>query len=235
MADIVAGINDKITGTFSNIHWGTLIGWFIFIILLVGAGFWIFMYWKNKKLFNKEIFVNEIVNGEFVETYVDTAKSVKIGKGGFEILYLKKLKTWKIAYGGRTGRNRYDFYIMPDGYWYCGRKSANLYELDKKGGFIPIVITNPMMRGQYTSLEKQIDTLMQEKKNFWEQYGGWIMAIGFVVIAGTFLFLNYKQFSSAMSSMSGLTDKLGELVDKVVTMTGNVQTSTAGGSGLVAV
>lgn len=233
MADantIVSDVNAKITGAFTGVNVMNVIGWIVFVIILIAGAFFAFTIWNNKRIFKKKITAFDIVGVNFVPALRDVAKAVKIGSGGFEILYLKKLKVYKIAYGGKVGKDTYYFFITPDGYWYNGMLSADMLTIDKNGGLIPIVTTNAQMRSQYTSLEKQIDILHQNKTSFMDKYGSWIMSIGFVLIAGVMLWLCYKEFVVAMNSLSGLVDKIGLLIDKVNAMQG-----TATPTGLVKV
>lgn len=233
--DIVSQTNDKIVGMFSGVNLAQIGGWIAALVLIIGGGFFIWRYYRDKKIFNKTITAFEIVGSYYEPAIRDTAKTVKIGRGGFEIQYLKKSKTWKIAYGGRVGKSTYYYFIGKDGYWYNSRLSADINEIDKRGGLIPIVTTNPLMRSQYTSLEKQIDLLHNEKTSFMDKYGSWVFAIGFLVVAGMFLWLNYQEYVKAMGSMAGLTDKLGQMMDKANAILGNAGVAANGGTGLVKV
>ncbi len=199
--------------------------------MIIGGGVGFYLWYKDRRTFRKIITVFDIVGNYYQFAFRDKAKVVKIGSGGFEILFLKKAKTWKIAYGGRVGRDTYYFFIAPDGYWFNGMLSANLNAIDKNGGLIPIVTTNPSMRAQYTSLEKQIDKLHSEKKNFMEKYGSWLFAISFVLVAGVMLWLSYKEFAQASSANAGITDKLGILVDRINNLLAHTSgaASTTGG------
>jgi hypothetical protein len=220
---IVTQTNAKITGYFSGVSGGGILrvlGWIFFIIIIVAACWYGYTVYRNKKIFNKKITVFDIVGINFVPAMRDVAKVVKIGSGGFEILYLKKLKIYRIAYGGKVGKDTYYFFILPDGYWYNGMLSAHMNTIDKNGGLIPVVTTNPTMRSQYTSLEKQIDALHSNKQSVWDKYGSWILSIGFVVISGVMLWLSYKEYAASMASLSGLVDKIGLLVDKVASLQG---------------
>jgi hypothetical protein len=233
MADantIVSDVNAKITGAFTGVNVMNVIGWIVFGIILIAGAFFAFQVWNNKRIFRKKITAFDIVGINFVPALRDVAKAVKIGSGGFEILYLKKLKVYKIAYGGKVGKDTYYFFITPDGYWYNGMLSANMLTIDKNGGLIPVVTTNAQMRSQYTSLEKQIDILHQNKTSFMDKYGSWVMSIGFVLIAGVMLWLSYKEYVQAMGALSGLVDKIGLLIDKV-----NLMQGTAVPTGLVKV
>jgi len=236
-ADAVTDINLKITGTFTGASGSTvltILGWVVFIALVIGGGWWISGYYKNKKIFNKLITGFEIVAGEWQPCIRDVAKVVKIGKGGFEILYLKKLKTHKIAYGGRVGKNTYYFFIMPDGYWYNGSLMANMNIIDKNGGLIPITTTNPLMRGQYTALEKQIDSLHGDKRTFWDKYGTFVMSIAFILISGVLLWLMFKEYHQALGQLSNYHIQMGEILDKLSNLASNIQVNQPS-SGLIPV
>ena len=223
MPDAVTNVNNQVMSYITGIKFLDIIGWIIFGVILIGVGFYFFTWYKNKKIFNKQITILDIIGIYFEPIGKDVAKTVKFVSGGFEILYLKKNKTWKISFGSKVGKNSYYFFIMPDGYWYNGLLSANMFMIDKLKGLVPIVTTNPSMRSQYTALEKQIDLLHANKKTFWDQYGQWVLAIGFLLVAGVFLWLNYQEYAKAMASQNLFIDKLGTMLDKINQMAGNVQ------------
>lgn len=234
MADITSinqGLINKVTsvGTLKGIGYGAI--WLLVgFVVIAGAGWWAFAYLEKKK-FSRVIKVYEIVNGYFVHTYSDLAKTVKIGKGGFEVLYLKKLKTWKLAHGARSGKNEYNFYIMPDGYWYPGQIKASIHSINDNGGLIPVVTTNPAMRSQYTSLEKQIDTLHAEKKSFWKEYGPWILGAVYIAIIGIFSWLSYREIGQFLGSGTNLANQMNQLAENMNRLAVNL--NGASPSGLV--
>jgi uncharacterized membrane protein len=221
-AEVVTEINQKIIGSITNIPWVKVGGWILAFVVAIGGGFLLYNYYKNKKVFNKEATILEVVGVHYVPTAKDLMKVVKIGTGGFEILYLKKLKIYKIAYGGRVGKNSYYFFIGPDGYWYNGMFSSDINYIDEQGGLVPIVTTNPLMRAQYTSLEKQVDILHSAKKTFMQEYGMWVLGAGFITIIGVFAWLIFREMSPIMGAVSGtantqaiITDKLTILVERL--------------------
>jgi hypothetical protein len=226
--DIVTSTNQQLLGYFKGVNFLNIVGWFVFAILLIGGAFYFMMYYRNRKIYSKKVTAFDQVGIYFEPAIRDLAKVVKLGSGGFEILYLKKLKTWKIAFGGRVGKNTYYFFIMPDGYWYNGMLSANVFKINELGGLIPIVTTNPSMRTQYTALEKQINDLHAKKQTFWDKYGQWVLALGFVLVAGLMLWLNYQQFVKATSMLSTAMDKAGQLLDTINKISSNTQASTSG-------
>jgi len=223
MVDIQAvnqKISESIIGTLTKSSFLTGLGWVIFgviVLSIVGWGFWRYL---DKKKFNKKIQAFGIIHGYFssVPIHKDIAKTVKIGKGGFEVLYLKKLKTWKLAHSARSGINTYTFYVLPDGYWYPGQLKADLHTIDKEGGLIPVVTTNPTMRSQYTSLEKQIESLHGEKTKFWDKYGVWVMSTIYLFIMGIFVWLSFREvadFLGAGSALAGEMTKLAEVMNRL--------------------
>lgn len=211
MADIVQQTNQQLMNSVDLANIGNVVGWIIFGVIVIAGGFFAYTQWRNKKIFNKKITVFEIVGQYYEPVYRDFAKTVKLGKGGFEILFLKKMKVYRIGYGGRVGKRDYYFFIGRDGYWYNGMLSAKDIFSE---GHVPIVTTNPTMRGQYTALEKQIDALHAEKASFLEKYGQWIAAIAFVLIAGVIMWLILKEYNTLANNLGGVTDKIGQLLDK---------------------
>lgn len=233
-ADVVTNVNSQIMGAVTSVNVMNTIGWIVFAVVIIGAAFFGIMAYNNNRQYKKKITVLEVVGINYVPTFADKAKVVKIGTGGFEILFLKKLKCYRIGYGGRVGKDTYYFFVGKDGYWYNGMLSADIYQIDKHKGFIPIVTTNPAMRAQYTSLEKQIDSLHAEKKSFMDKYGGWMMGIGFVLVIGVFFWLIAKEASPMFGSISSISDKQAIMLDKINILLQNVNyVNQSASSGLI--
>ena len=233
---VVDQTNQQIMSGIANIPWMSVLGWIVFFAILIGGGFFAYIAWNNKKIFNKKVTAFEIVGINYVPSIRDAAKVVKLGSGGFEILYLQKQKIFRISYGGRVGKSDYYFFINHDGYWYNGMLSANIYAIDKLGGLIPIVTTNPNMRAQYTSLEKQIDSMHAEKKTFMDKYGMWVVGGGFFLGLGIVAWLIFQQVAPILSQIGVIQDKLATVVDKIaqlLTRAGEATVAPAASSGLV--
>lgn len=204
------GIVNSVTGIKASAIL-TFIGWVVFALIIIGVSGWAAYYYYNRKTYNKTIIIHELINGTYQETGRDRARSVKLGSGGFEVLHLQKRKIYRIGYGSRMGRNVYNFYIMPDGYWYNGILSGKI----NSAGGVEIISTNPNARAQYTALEKYVDGLYSEKKGFWDKYGNWVLSLAFIVIIGVFAWLIFREISPIMNQFPVLIDKMSELVDKV--------------------
>ncbi len=236
MVDPVTEINKKLLNSIFNVNWFNIIFNLILFSLIIFSALFVYYYYKNKKLYNKRITVFEMIGGYWYPTIRDTARIVKIGKGGYEVLYLKNLKVYRVAYGGRILKNDYYFFVMPDGYWYNGMLKGGINYLDENKGLVPVTTANPLMRGQYVALEKQIETLHGDTKSFLEKYGTFIFSIVFLLIAGVFLWLMFKEFSTGMKEittavkeMSQNTKVMAELVDKVNSLLKTAQSIQGGG------
>lgn len=199
------------------------VGWIIAAVVLISACVFAYWWWYSKKIFYKRITDFELINGFYQPAYRDTAKVVKLGTGGFEVIYLKKRKVYRIAFGGRIGRNDYYFFIAPDGYPYSGLLSGHI----TTDGKVPVQTTNPTMRSQYTALEKQIEALHGAKKSFWDTYGNWVMSLAFLLIIGILAWLIYREMHATMGSIAGVADKMSILADSMQKMYVNSQGGTA--------
>jgi hypothetical protein len=120
---------------------------------------------------------------------------------------------------------------MPDGYWYNGMLLAEINRMDERGGLTPIVTTNPLMRANYTSLEKMVDSLHGQKQSWWDKHGSWILGISFVLIAGVMLWLNYREFVKVSSSLSSTVNEVSNLIKQLSNLASNIQST--GSNGLI--
>lgn len=237
MEVIMAGITDLTSKVTEHISVSGVVqtgGWIVGTILVVLVAGGLFLWWWNGKKFNKNISVFELVSGHYEPIYKDVATVVKLGKGGFEILYLKNLKTYRIAYGGRIGKSTYYFFIAPDGLWHNCLLGGEI----TVDGRVAIITTNPNMRGGYTSLETDIHNLTGGKQNWWEKYGAWALTFGFLAIIGVFSWLILKEYSAGIGQLPTLIDKTAELIDKVNHLLVSVDAHNSGAtaaSGLVKV
>lgn len=187
------------------------VGWLIAGVIVIGCIAWFTYWYYTRKQWNKTITRFEIVGDRYEPIFRDKAKIVKIGKGGFEVLYYKKAKVYRIAFGERIGKNHYYMFMAPDGYEYNGYLGKQI----TTDGRIPIITTNPSMRAQYTALEKYIDLLHGNKPGFWDKYGNWVLTIGFVVIIGAFAYLFFQQYQNIIKQVPELLKNSADLIDKI--------------------
>lgn len=179
-----------------NLLAGGILGYIlIFLVVMFTAGLLVF-YIYNKRIYNRKLIVFENISGQgYQPTYKDTARLIKLGDGGEEILYLKKKKVYRTAYGKKMGKNTYWFAVGQDGYWY----NCTLGDLDAKMGMLDIEPIDRDMRYMHVAIRKNI-TERYRKIGFMERYGT-------VVIGAIFLFIMF-------GGLWFLIDQIGELMNQ---------------------
>jgi len=199
----------------------------IFIFFLAGAII-IYIVTMNKQ-YNKKIILFENISGQGYQLVKrDRARLVRVGDGGEEILFLKKLKVYRTAYGKKMGKNTYWFAKGQDGYWY----NIVLGDLDAKMGMLDIEPIDRDMRYMHVAIRKNIQERYR-KINFMEKYGTMVMNSVFLLIMliGIWVLLAKvgdvsKANAMAMQTAQQVMEKSNEILQSV----GNV---CGGGSGLV--
>lgn len=213
------------SGVASTILWGSL----ILLGLIITAIF----IWLNfqKKIYNKKIVVFENLGGlGYQKTGEDTARLIKIGDGGEEILFLRKRKSYKTAYGKKMGANTYWFAVGQDGYWY----NCTLGDLDAKMGMLDIEPVDRDMRYMHVAIRKNIQD-RYKKNSFMDKYGVMIMnSIFLLIILLGLWFIADKVASGIKELVIGLknTEASNELLKGALAQ---VQTTCSGGAGFVKV
>lgn len=147
---------------------------FIFIVAAAIIIYVVYIY----RIFNRKIVVFENISGQgFQPVYKDKARLIKLGDGGEELLYLKKKKVYRTAYGRKMGKNVYWFAIGQDGYWY----NMVLGDIDAKMGMLDIEPIDRDMRYMHVAIRKNI-TDRYRKMKFMEKYGTIVMSGVFLLI-----------------------------------------------------
>lgn len=198
------------------------------VFLAVGIGTWFFIRWYMYKF---TIVIWERRNGRSVETARRKARLLPVGKGGDYVLLLNKPKKILPMPSEQTGKNRYDFFVSRDGEWFEithgdfdeDRKEMGANFLDKE------------MTYARTSLQRVGEERYAEK-NFWEKYGGAIITITTLLIAGIILYLMADKMvelsQSANVGVSRTMEAAQEVLDKADQILGKVDNINTGGSGL---
>lgn len=140
--------------TFSTGGWGfwITIGAIIFLfMIIIGLGVWLYI---QKKMYFIQIRDFENISGQgFQLMGRNTARLIKVGKGGEELLLLRKGKSFRTAYGKKMGRNEYWFAKGQDGYWY----NIVLGDLDAKMGMLDVEPIDRDMRYMHVAIRKNIE------------------------------------------------------------------------------
>jgi len=140
----------------------------------------------------------------------DKAMLVKVGKGGTELLYLKKRKVYRGAYGKRIAKKKYFFVIGKDGYWY----NSTLGSLDEAMRKINIKPTSVNMRYQNESLMELIKQ-RYDKPSFWAQYGQIIVNIVFFMLVALMFWLYFDAFKDSAAVMGQASDAIKEAAEAI--------------------
>ena len=163
---------------FSNFGigiWITIIGLILLVFIFIGILAWIYI---QKKAYYIQIRDFENISGQGYQlTKRNTARVVKIGDGGEEVLLLKKGKTYRTAYGRKMGKNEYWFAKGQDGYMY----NVVLGDLDAKMGMLDIEPIDRDMRYMHVAIRKNIQERYKKEDKI-AKYMPIVLSFVFVVI-----------------------------------------------------
>lgn len=179
MPTSIAGI--EIPVDIPNFTTGGL-GFWIFVIiiglLVIGLGGLIAWLYFQKKQYYIQIRDFENIAGKgFQLVKKDTARLVKVGDGGEELLLLRKRKVFRTAYGQKMGKNEYWFAKGQDGYWY----NITLGDLDAKMGTLDIEPIDRDMRYMHVAIRKNIQERYKKEDRF-SKYAPWVFSGIFLII-----------------------------------------------------
>lgn len=236
MATNVGGFEIPITmpkfggaGSFGGTWTIILIFIIVFVIGLGIAGMWAINYFKT---FNKKIVIFENIAGRgFQPVGRDRARLVKIGNEGMEVLYFRKRKIFRSAYGKKMGRNTYWFVIGQDGYWY----NVILGDVDAKLGMLDVEPTSLFARSEYTAMAQNIERNYTKKPGIMEKYGQIIISGIFLIIIVIGLIIMLNKFSTITDALAQnlqtsavVNDRTGQIISSLDNIC-----SRGGGGGMV--
>jgi hypothetical protein len=205
-----------------NINWVLILS--IFLFFVIGA-IVIFILLDRKK-FNKKVIVFENISGQGYQLMGrDRARLVKIGDGGEEILFLKKAKVFRTAYGKKMGKNTYWFAKGQDGYWY----NIVIGDLDAKMGMLDIEPIDRDMRYMHVAIRKNIQERYQ-KQNFMEKYGTIMMNGIFLLIMLIGIGILISKMASAMETLNLTMEASRLTIEQINQMLGGVDNICTGSS-----
>jgi len=205
-----------------NIYLIAIIFIFIFAIAIV---IYVVMQWMT---YNRKIIVFENISGQgFQPVFRDSARLVKLGDGGEELLYLRKKKVYRTAYGRKMGKNTYWFAVGQDGYWY----NCVLGDIDAKMGMLDIEPIDRDMRYMHVAIRKNIDASYNKQK-FMDKYGSYVMSgIFLIIMLGGIWFLLDKMVQVSNSTNIGIKTAT-TVIDKAGQVISSLDNICTGGSGI---
>ena len=203
----------------------TIIATIILVIIALMIGVWIYL---SSRTFNKKIIVFENIAGQGYQPILkDKARLVKVGDGGEEILYLRKKKAYRTAYGKKMGKNTYWFAIGQDGYWY----NILLGDLDAKMGMLDIEPVDRDMRYMHVAIRKNIAERYR-KIGFMEKYGSLLINGVFLIIMLVGIWLLVDQIGELVQQATEAQRAGVETLELVKGALGKVEEICSGGTGL---
>jgi hypothetical protein len=205
----------------------TIILTIIIFAIVIAIGIYIYI---QKKTFSKTIVLFENIAGQgYQKTYQDKARVVKIGDGGEELLFLKKKKVYRTAYGKKMGKNTYWFAVGQDGYWY----NVLLGDLDAKMGMLDIEPVDRDMRYMHVAIRKNI-TERYKKITFMDKYGTWLMGGLFFLVMVLALWFLVNQIGDLVNKSTANIQASNELLPIIQKALSKVDQLCGGGSGIAA-
>ena len=214
-------IDGILSGTASGLTYFLIIA---LSLLVVGTILW---YISFRLRFNKTIVIFEKISGQFIPTKNDKAMLVKIGDGGEELLYLRRHKIYRPAYGAKIGKNKYAYGLRSDGYWH----NIVFGDLDEALSKLNVRPIDKDMRYANSSLRKGLRDRFR-KQGFLEKYGAFLVLgsyIGLIAITGTFVFLIMDKGLELVSSVNGVVTAAEEVVkaaEQTLSALNNIQSNS---------
>ena len=217
MPDLTAGF---------QINWMYVAVIFMFLITL---GIILYVLYMNKQ-FNKKIIVFENISGQGYQPILkDRARLISIGDGGEELLFLRKKKVYRTAYGRKMGKNTYWFCIGQDGYWY----NIVLGDLDAKMGMLDIEPIDRDMRYMHVAVRKNISDRYKKVK-FMEKYGTIVLSAAFLIIMIFGIWFLLDKMSETAGTINVGIESAKQVMDQARQSIASLDNVVNSGSGVVA-
>ena len=155
--------------------WISILAAGVFVLIILGVLIWMWIQWKTYYIKIRDF---ENISGQGYQLVGrNTARLVKIGDGGEELLLLRRGKSYRTAYGKKMGKNEYWFCKGQDGYWY----NVTLGDLDAKMGMLDIEPIDRDMRYMHVAIRKNIQE-RYKKESLMEKYGPIVISFIFLII-----------------------------------------------------
>ncbi len=196
--------------------------WIIIVLFMFAITTSIIVYviylWRT---YNKRIIVFENISGQgFQPVHKDRARLIALGDGGEEILFLRKKKVYRTAYGKKMGKNTYWFAVGQDGYWY----NIILGDVDAKMGMLDIEPIDRDMRYMHVAIRKNIQDRYRKTK-WMEKYGQMVISlIALLIMFGGIWFLMDK-LADISGSVAGAVEtsvKVQQETNKIISILDNI-------------
>lgn len=205
----------------SILLWGAIV---LLACVIIVISIW---FWYQRKIFNIKIRDFENVSGKGYQlTYRDTARLIKVGDGGEEIIFLRRKKQYRTAYGQKQGPNEYWFCKGQDGYMY----NFTLGDFDAKMGLLDIEPVDRDMRYMHVAIRKNIQD-KYKKINWMEKYGTIVTNSIFLIIMLIGLWFLIDKIVDAIKMLLSGLEANRQSLELIKAALANVDKICSGGSG----
>lgn len=204
-----------VTGIFATIAIALILGIFAYIIY-------------DRKVYSKTINDFENISGQGYQlTSKDRARLIKTGDGGEELMWLKKRKAYRTAYGRKMGPNVYWFAKGQDGYFY----NVLLGDLDAKMGMLDIEPVDRDMRYMHVAIRKNIDK-RYDKVSWLDKYGTYLATGFFMIIMIIGIWFLLSQMAEISSGVAASIKTAQEVMVESKSVIASLDNICTGGSGI---
>jgi hypothetical protein len=208
-----------------QINWILLLAIFIIVVVICIV---IYLVW-NMRTYNRKIVLFENIAGlGYHPTFRDKARVVKVGDGGEELLFLKKKKVYRTAYGRKMGKNTYYFAVGQDGFWY----NFILGDLDAKLNTLDIEPIDRDLRYMHVAVRKNIAERYR-KINFMEKYGTILMSGIFILIMIIGLGILINKMGDIAQTINIGIEQSNKVIATASDMIGKLNNLNTGSSGVI--
>ena len=227
MAEIFGiALPDGLTGFGGGL--GSIVFYVLLLVLMVvlfGVVIY-FIYQKKVYRFRVEVYEN-MSGGGYIRTFLDRARLVKAGDGGQEILYLKKKKAYRSAYGRKMAKNTFWFAVGPDGYWY----NFTLGDLDTKTGVLDVEPVDADVRMLYEGIRKNMEREFSPVNNF-SKYAPYVFSfllLLLIIVGGIYIIKETGDVLKASEGAVKASQNVMDSADRVLGKIDNLQAANTGG------
>jgi len=214
---------------FSNSGFGgivTIVLAIVLITIIAGLGIW---WWYMNRIYNRKIIIFENIAGQgYQPTGKDTARLIKIGDGGEELLFLRGRKVYRTAYGRKMGKNTYWFAVGQDGYWY----NTLLGDLDTKMGMLDIEPIDRDMRYMHVAIRKNIQERYR-KLSVGERYAPVIISIGLLLVFFIGNWFMITKTGDLINQAAKLIEAAKPIAESMQQVAAHMDTLCSGGAGVI--
>jgi hypothetical protein len=182
----------------------------VFFAGALGFGAWKLIHWLR---YNKKIVLFKKVGTTIMPVFVDKGWLCRVGIAGDTWLITKKMKKTLPRPRIQMGKNLYWYYEREDGEWI----NFSLQDFDEIMHKASAYYVDEDMRLQRLGIQKNLENRFK-KVTFWQQYGGMIMSLVFLLVITVCLVLIFNRMESAWSKAGEMAQAVKEMANQVATM-----------------